>query len=459
LKLARTTCAGLLLASACGLGDVAKPSAAAAGIETPPDFASGQRLRARKRVIGGSVVLFVGFHDIVLDVDCTFGDDVGPGPMSWCLPDGSARVQDGQGPYLDNACTVPAALTPLRGSAAYAILSPRDACSAKPRVFHAMPSRSERVFGLDDEGRCIRSSTTIPVQRLGDELPIDSFVSATEEAHGDGRITSRVLVASDGAMLVTGGFDVPRGAPADIVRARWVPSRQAFVGIGSDRFADDACTTTLATKIGHDARCPLSAVFVFADVCGNGTYHVLGASTASHRRDSKGACVAAGDDGTLSFAIGDEIPIESFAAVTTTDVGHGVVKRRGYGAGAAPVAWGEVVDAKTNEPCVVTKDPDGTLRCLPAVGELVAYYTDSSCTQPGFAHVLTGCAATDDVPMPRFVRDSSTGRAFEVGARADRLFESKNGACTPFTPVVTSTLFGANEVSVESYATAVELTD
>jgi hypothetical protein len=294
------------------------------------------------------------------------------------------------------------------------------------------------------------------VQRLGDEVPIDTFVSAREEARGEDRIASRVLAASDGAALVVGGYDRPRGAPVDAGKGRWLPSRAAFVGAGNERFSDAACTIGVATKIAHNALCPLSAAFVFADACGNGAWHALGARAAPpFRHDENGACVLATDGAVLGFAVGAEIPIESFAVVTTVDVGRGVAKRRGYGAGGAPVAWREVVDATTNEPCSVAKAADGELRCVPAAAELVAYYTDAACTQPGFAHATTGC----DDALPHFVHDLATARAFEVGPAAKQLFESKNGTCRAFTPVVASSIFSATEAAPDRFPLAEERSD
>jgi hypothetical protein len=161
------------------------------------------------------------------------------------------------------------------------------------------------------------------------------------------------------------------------------------------------------------------------------------------------------NDGVLGFALGAEMPIETFAAAATADVGGAHAKRRGYLADGPPVAWRETVDAATGEPCVVAPAADGTQRCLPAAEEFVAYYTDSTCSRTAFAHARTGCPAD----APHFVRDAVTPRAFVVGEALPAIFTSAGGACTPFTPVVPSDLFAADEAAPDRFPLAVRVTE
>jgi hypothetical protein len=407
------------------------------------------------------------FHDGALDVDCAFADglgsNVGAGPVFYCLPVGAARHREGSGPFADASCTVPLAI-PAAGSApAYAVIEPANACRSAPVVRRALAPARVRPYALSEDGLCVRASAASPLAKLGDEIPLERFVSAVEEIRpsGDARIAARVLVATDGAEVVVGGFDRARGEASQAVSDPsgapgmvWLPQRLAFVGAGNERFAGAACDEPLATKVGHDAACPLSAVFAFTDACGGGVVRELGGAVSpSRRRDASGACVDGGD-AVLAFRAGEAIPLDRFARAVTIDVGEGPAARRGVvgPGGGAPVVWTAVVDRATGEPCVAADAgaPGGARRCLPADGEDVSLFADAACAEPAFARASLG-ACDARVPRPRFVRDTATGRAFAVGRAVSSLFAMKGGACVPFEPLVPSAAFAASEVKVEQF--------
>jgi hypothetical protein len=289
---------------------------------------------------------------------------------------------------------------------------------------------------------------------LGERLADDTWVRAIEvtEPRG-GAIDARVLVASDGARLVVGGFDPARaqavtpGFASDGVR-RWLPSRLAFAGGGEVRFEDPSCTRPLATKIARDAVCPLGAALVFRDTCGNGELRALGAPVdprATFRVDDEGKCVAAGPGaGVLAFAMGAPIAPSSFARVEVLEVGLGAVRRRASAAaGGAVVALHEVVDAATGAPCVVARSPDGALRCAPRAVASVSFFADPACTSPAFVDAIDPC---DPSARPPSLVRGVDGRIFRVRGEAIAAYALDAGSCTRFVAPVPSRAFAVEEV-------------
>jgi hypothetical protein len=430
----------------------------------PRDFTSGARLRARYHVVDGVLEVFLGFHDVQLDMDCAFEDEngshVGPGASSYCLPAGLARHREKTGPFLDAACTVPAALAPMTGAATHVLIEPNDACTTAPEVRVARPPVVRGVFTSDGRGGC-SSAGFVKVQALGDAVPAGTFVRVVEQTDPhQGRIAPRVLVGDDGSRHVVGGFDLVRseasrvGTTEDGV-SRWLPARTAFVGGGDLLFADAACTVNVGSKIGRTATCPLSAALVLKGTCGMGSYFALGEPLASvFRRDATDACVSGPALDVLAFQLGAPIAPEAFAPVVSVDVGTPRARRRGVGAsGEAPVAWTDVIDAVTNEPCEVVTTADGTLRCLPGSSVIVAFFADPQCTVPAFARPI-GC---DTASPPRFVHDSfeSPVKAYEVLRQIDAVYEHAGAGCARFEPSVPSRLFAVQEIDVARFPSAV----
>ena len=462
----------LVALAACDLGEAARPrfdSSATPVVVVPPrDFVSGSRLRARYYVVDGVVEVLAGFHDVVLDVDCAFEDSagahVGPAGASYCVPDGVARHQEERGPYVDAACTIPAAATPAAGAATYALVEPNDACSTAPEVHLALPPSSRRTYARSGSGGCSAAGAA-SVQLLGALAPAGTFVRAAEVTElRPGRIAARVRISDDGFRQAIGNFDVMRGEASrvgttlDGVR-RWLPARPAFVGAGAPLFADAACVDPVATKIGRTATCPLSAVIVLEGLCGTGQFFALGAPLASvFQRDAKNACVAGPAGSVLAFRVGAPIADAAYEPAVSIDVGTARVRRRGSAAGSdSPVVWTDLVDGDTNEPCDVYPTADGSFRCLPAASAGVAFFADPGCTEPAFAQP-TGCETGPDA---HFVHDSfdAAARAFEVVRPIDTLYEVGTKGCVRFTPVVESRLYAVKELDTATFPLAIALSE
>lgn len=469
--IARLACAAVVTcgALACDPGEPAQPSFEAPEAAPPRDFASGTRLRARYHVIDGLVEVFTTFHDAELDVDCAYDDEggahVGPNGASYCFPAGMARHREGTGPYLDRLCTTRAAFTPRGAPATHALVEPRDACATEPEIHLARAPQVRRVFVRDAEGACLEAEGNA-VQSLGDVVPLDTFVRAVEQIEPrDGRIGARVLVGSDGSRHAVGGFDRLRreasrvGTLADGTR-RWLPARVAFVGGGELLFADAACAVPAAAKIARTATCPLAAAVVLDGTCGVGRYFELGDRVTSvFARDPTGACVARSTTDQLAFLLGEAVATSDYAPVASVDVGSGRVRRRGVGgAGDAPVAWGEVIDVDTNEACEVATVADGTLRCLPSASEVIAFFADTTCTEPAFARPTTGC---EPGASARLVRDAFDvpPKVFAVGRELEAVYTVEGGRCVPFAPSVPSRLFAVSEIATTRFAPAVLAAD
>ena len=454
-------------ALACDPGEPARPVNEPVVAAPARDFASGSRLRARYHVVDGLVDVFTTFHDAVLDVDCAYEDEngahVGPGASSFCLPGGMARHREGKGPYLDRACSARAAFAAVNAAgtaATLALVEPRDACATAPEVYVAQAPRRRRAFLRDDDGSCVEAASD-SVQSLGDTVPLSTFARAVEQVEPrDGRIAARVLVGDDGSRRVVGGHDRQRneasrvGTLPDGAR-RWVPARTAFVGGGEPLFTDATCAVPAAAKIARTATCPLSAALVLDGSCGAGRYFELGAPLATvFASDVTSACVTRPAGEQLAFGLGASIPASAYAGVSAVDVGTLRVRRRGVGGeGDRPAAWAELVDVSTGEPCEVAPTVDGSLRCLPSASAAVSFFADAACSEPAFAHAVTGCELA---APPRVVRDAFDlpARVFEVVRELSAVFTADAGRCVPYGTVVPSRLFAVRELDPSSFPPA-----
>ncbi len=457
----------MLASASCDAGQAAAPSITPVVVVPPRDFASGSRLRARIHRVDDAVDVLAAFHDVMLDADCAFEDEqgphVGPGQSSYCVPARVARHREGKGPYLDASCTEPAAFPPSVGAATIALVDPRDACSTAPVARVAEAAAPRRTFLFDENGVC-REAPRGPLQRLGAVLPDTTFVRAVEatEPRAGSRLEARVLAGVDGSRVVVGGFDRRR---AEAVRIgdlgdgtrRWLPARLAFVGSGEPLFGDAACAPeyALAAKIGRTATCPISAAFVFEGLCGGGTVRVLGERAPMTFAKREKGCSSVAVNDSLVFALGDVVPASTFVRVIEAEIGGPRLRRlASSGEDGDVVSWGRLVDAELGGGCVVDRALDGELRCLPEAAESVSLFADDACTEPAFAHSLTGC----ETGWPRFVRDVSVDprRAFVVGRALPTAFTMANGACKRFVPLVESRIFAASFVAPERFLRAEE---
>lgn len=449
----------------CDPGSAAAPVPTSTAVSPARDFTSGSRLRARYYRIDDLVDVLASFHDTTLGADCAFIDEQGahpgPGASSYCIPPNVARHRENRGPFVDAECKQLGAFPPATGEATLALVEPRDACTTAPVARSAAPVEMRRVYLLDDTGSCVQSSPRAAVQKLGDPLPPTTFARALEVAEPRiGRVDARVLLGDDGSRSIVGGFDRRRneavriGDVGDGVR-RWLPVRAAFVGSGEPVYSDAACKVELATKIGRTATCPLTAAYVLEGTCGQARVLTLGAVVAAPFARLEKGCAAVVFPDAVAYAVGEEIPPSFFATVVDTDIGSARLRRRSASGDGDIVAWGEVLDAVIGGPCSVLPAADGGLRCLPDQAESVDLFADEACTEPAFAHGITGCEAS---AFPRYVRSGTErpARTFAVGRELSATFRSKDGACARSTPPVESRLFAAKEVDPSVFLRATE---
>jgi hypothetical protein len=437
---------------------------------TTRDFASGTRLLARGWDADGALVLR-DFFDVERNEPCGFMEDgqwrIGPGPSYWCLPLQAAKHDAATGPFADADCKTPLAAAPVDGAATYAIVRPKNACGTAPRVHRVGESKRALARFLQD-GVCVAGDRPVLSYALGEEVPLDAFVRATEQAlppsdaDTSARIASLMLVASDGAKMSLGGFDRERNEPGRVenpsgAAARWVPLRVAFAGGGEVLFGDAACTSPLATKLAYDAACPLSAMVAFEGPCAAVTYHALGPRVEAqpvYRADDK-TCTASTAEkaGVIAYQTGAPIDPSAFAPATEKDSGGAKVKRRGYagpGGGAAAFS-SELVDAQTSEPCEPALAEGGVLRCLPTAVVDVSMFADSACTTPAFVSVSTpGC----EKPQASYVRSGGeTGaRVYKVTGEVPHAYQRRGQACVEASSSAGQRAFAASEIDLARFA-------
>jgi hypothetical protein len=454
----RRALVALFCAVGCSTGATAAPFSESAS-PAHPDFASGTRLRAVAWEVDGTQVLD-HFFDVQRNEPCAFIENaithVGPGPTYWCLPLGTASHDaDGTLSYFaDAACSVPLALPPASGNADYAILRPADACADRLSVMHALPATKRGVFVMN-AGGCGKGNTSLTVQAIGDAVPLDQFVSASEVAgDANGRIAPLALVTADGARQTIGGYDRDRKIsvtatdPGSKGDPRWFPARLAFDGTGSNFYSDAACGTSVPTKIGRDAVCPIQAGFVFNGSCGDGTYFEVGAPVNGlYDKDANGKCIAATASNLHAFALGSATPAAEFAPASVIERGGNRVHARAWSEAGA---FSELVDAVTGTTCAPVAAFDGSTRCLPAASADVSIFGDAACTQPAFEQPTDPCGHT---PVPTYLR--SNGHAYQVGALIPGpLFAAASQGCINHIRTTNVPAYFASEIPVTRFAKA-----
>jgi len=495
-------CLGALVVSiaACS-GEPASPTAArGAHATTAPtrDFASGSRLHARAWE-GDGLASLRDFFDTARGEPCTFGNprafDVNATPpvngeatpSFYCLPLAMARHDAGAGPFSDPECTNPLAAqrdgsagaimnddgTVASVPATYAITMPVDSCAAPLVIHHVGPPKESRPYLLID-GECRRASASTTVYALTDEVPLASFVRATEvaEPRTGSRIMSHVLVAEDGARQTIGGFDPVRSEPVRFedsgersTPARWVPARVAFQGAGEVLYGDDQCTKAVPTKIARGAICPLTAVRVFKDACGHADVFEIGSPIDRTKLRALGvtsseACVAAPSPGVLAFELGGRDLAPVLAPAFVVDRGAGErLRQRELGAGGDTVATSDLIAATTGEPCTPARSVDGLVRCLPSAAISIAQFTDDACTVPAIVIPATECTSVSGpAASARFVRaqagDEDGARVYERTTEASAVFvrgSGRGGECVRGTLAGLSTTWDSREVDVARF--------
>jgi len=365
-----------------------------------PTWESGARLRARLLDGGGGAPIFEGFHDVELDADCTFYR-MTDGVLRCIPPPSSSRLL-----YSDAGCATPSMVIPLDDpstTTVYLFASPSaplcgaGALTAIRALGDEVPI-SEGLFEASDLGGCqpmqTDASSTGPAFSLGDEQPLDVYVSANvmHEPVSDA-LSARKLVADDGAWVITDIEDAASGNPCTPLPAderRCVPQ---LAGVISQRYGDAECTEPVASDEAHafysraDIDCSWAPKYVLEprDSCGS-SFVVRAAgekTTSAFWGNSDGSCEATGP--VAAFTAGDPVSHADFAKVDDVDVGTGRLRAKYDGSGRRPIVARNAFpgtfsfyDRDAGERCQRAEACDGSIRCEPPEASALVY-GDADC--------------------------------------------------------------------------------
>jgi len=452
-----------------------------------PGFANGTRLAVRYDELDGTR-LFHAFYDTARDEECAF--HLLPGGDAACLP--QSALLDGW--FADANCQEPVVEIPRvpsgRSPARAYVADPDNACAAAPTV-HALGDvvAGPDAYYIRSDGTCMQNppNSKIVLRKIGDEVPLSSFVHATPTIEpAASALDAVVLVADDGARFTMFGHDPARDewtravSPGD-GSTRWWPVHLAYnygngvPGTPGAFFADSACNVATGIKDAHNALCPITAVYEYvpADACQQFTLtlHQAGAPVATadlHVRASDGSCVglpsSESETSQLFVEMGDALADDAFPAAATIDVGEGRTVQRfdAQPDGSVAIsARGELHDRARVQGNFIGTAADGARRCLPGSPIDNVYYADAGCTMAMMAMtVLTGCTA-DPVPAPE---ETFQGHAFSVGdalTPAMVYSKSSDGSCALVGPPPSYDRFFAlgAEIPSSSYEPATLHTD
>jgi hypothetical protein len=347
-------------------------------------------LKARWSVTAEGDRGWTGWHDSELQEDCDF---VETEEGVWrCVP---TAIESARYRYLDAQCTDPviAIADEQCGPPDRVRLIRQSGCSEYTELRSVGEDLSPPtvVYALDlSSGLCLADSVDgWSFFAVGDVLPMSQYVVAEERSVGTARLTTQVLVSSDGAYTATGWHDsrldascwstraidgLDRCLPASLNRTGYFAEDQCTVEL----YAGDRCDDVPARFALQDAsECPY-AWRVHAALGEHQGAAYLSASPEDCRE-------ATGREPPPLVLRGDEIPPERFVALETTidrsDPGRLKPRHRTSEDGfCAFLGWW---DADFDEPCTFRRVADGTLRCLPGKcsGTVPRLYTDERCTE------------------------------------------------------------------------------
>jgi hypothetical protein len=384
--------------------------ASACGSSPPPLWQAGTRLRPRVfRADSGAGVL-VGWHDTQLDLDCTWVPDA----------DWNYRCVAGYFPaYLDDQCTVPAALTfgpavptfavPSQPSTSPSLcVQPRPLAAQRLDVARAQSSGFLRMA----DGTCTSSSSSPLGSQdhrftpLLEPVNLDTFVSgALRRDRVSARLLQYVVVGADGSEERLNTFDdtnldsICRFDPDRRIDT-CVPEESASVVLPAGNFADAACTVPLAASFTTCARpprwvqgieqapdrcAPLLVVPLAIGVEASDDYSTFGGSCAPATPGSAFASPAA-----HRYSVGAPLPSDTFARGSLGLHGTGTLRVRTIDVDGTSVATAGFLRTPDDVGCEAVTV--GALRrCAPNNSVLAEvdgsgipffnFYEDAACTR------------------------------------------------------------------------------
>lgn len=349
--------------------------------EVSEPYASGTRLRARLYDGGDGAVLFGGWHDTELDLDCGFrlmDDGV------WrCVP-----FSQGITGFADAACTQPIVVDFTDASCdpparALELIDP-GGCRQGSRMIGVGARLGDGPLFLRAARGCVDYSALGPYQRFAAGAPLDAsgFVTATSavEARGGG-LAVTALTADDGARQLVEMIDPRRGpcssiydlTPTDFVCVANI----GFEGGPFGFFVDDTCANDVP------ALYPACADRLPGAVTTSDGLHLPGARIPGPVHEDQGGTCALAED-KAAYEIGPRLMIGDLPAIAESLVGEGRLTARYYAdVHGRPLEPTGMYDTAEESRCDVVV-AGGTLRCLPWSvtdwSEPATLFADPACT-------------------------------------------------------------------------------
>lgn len=408
-----------------------------------PLFQSGTRLRARVLDGGREAVVFQGFRDNELGVDCAY--ELAEDGVYRCIP----SQRDSSVYFMDSQCTqavwngraVAGQCQAPRNEYAAQWLEPDGTCREghRTRLYRIGEALSSSpVFEQGPDGcrlvaaaSCMRTLELVPPQKL---------VAARPEVQPlDASFSIRWAAWADGARNAVGLIDAVRQVEcsvASVVDAdHCVPSSAAHLFLGGDDdstlYTDAACSGGGVFRDFARAPCAQAEVGVTwqRDACGVShlTLHALQRELDVAYADTETGCAAVEQvAGDRFFALGPALGLDAFPLVAHARAGSGRL-RASYLASARGLPLqleGQFWDSELNRACEPSRLVDGTLRCVPSV-TTARIEADGPFADPGCGRQLVAVATAPDgcdAPVPKqAVRQSPqpelVAEYFELGAR------------------------------------------
>jgi hypothetical protein len=391
--------AWLLLAGsglACSSSSSDAPDAATAPGEPIPLMASGTRLRAQVLSSADGMQRFQRWFDDELGVPCS--THTAEDGQVRCLPETSWSTTY----FADADCTERVAylLACSEELTSYARVLPPPSdppsCDSPTgfSVYEVGELRHGEVYVANGDTCDPLGDPGAVTHHLGARVDPESFaVVHRREVPSEERIGAVILEGEDGSHRVVGATDHSLGVPVsraldtDAVR-RWMPMPTTTV----TGFSDDQCSELLATDFSGACSEPAELVARYglspiACVGSPMAIHELGPLLESPTRyvDGGGECIEGSSADATYYAVGPEVPADTFAPVESVLQGGSRLQVRtavnpaGQALGMLP----EYIDAEWDAPCSLLPAADGSIRCVPSpIFFAEGHFADDGCTTP-----------------------------------------------------------------------------
>ena len=373
-------------------GGAANCPAGAPG-EPPEDYlaerSSGSRLEVRYISAPGLPPVFAEVFDTELGVLCDFAwasDD-----ELRCLP--RSTVFDQHVGFADAGCRQDIGeLSPAcSGKAAYVrrSLGCRDKYDVGLLVPHSGP-----LYRGNVDNCALSADTPGPnLYTFGEAIPPQTFVAGQlEELPGVCHATLRVVVSEDGARVPYEVIDIATGAACDAIEEGCTPKYRAFEE--PHLYSDASCETRVEERYGgweYAFSCgPPDFISPLGD---KSIWYRPGAMPSDELYWSPTACEPVLDSPWLQslYELGTATPLSDLAPLDTVRLGDLRLQVNAAAEQAKPLLvargfFAELHDTERDEPCMLQRLADGSVRCIPSAASFSGFaheeYEDADCTVP-----------------------------------------------------------------------------